>query len=108
MAHYEELLKRLYTEPKEEEIISTFLSLQQIQEPTANTDQEEDVEFDEFIDEPQNKRKKSAKTNVRSHNIRDMFSKVNKKKGKNIDDVGNNSVAVVNNDVADTDIVILD
>lgn len=72
LVRYESLLKELYIEPKDEEIIGTFLSI----EPEQIINQED---FFPPGEEPQARPKKKneqkKKADVKSRDIRDMFKK---------------------------------
>ena len=66
---YESLLKELYVEPKDEEIISTFLSIRNEHE---NANQEIEIEIEVVQTEPL-KKTGQKKTEVKLKDIRDMF-----------------------------------
>ena len=66
---YESLLRELYIEPKDEEIIGTFLSIRNEHE---NVNQEIEIEIEAVQTEPL-KKTGQKKTEVKSKDIRDMF-----------------------------------
>lgn len=88
MARYEELLNELYTEPKEEEIIGTFLSLQPAEDEPVSEDVDEDLDEDVELETVQpNKRTKTnnkghSKQKVKCKDIRNMFHNANRKKAQ--------------------------
>ena len=67
---YESLLKELYTEPKDEEIIGTFLSIRNEHE---NINQEIEIEIEAVQTEQLKKTGQKKKVEVKSEDIRDMF-----------------------------------
>ena len=67
---YESLLKELYIEPKDEEIIGTFLSIRNEHE---NVNQEIETETEAVQTESLKKTGQKKKTGVKSKDIRDMF-----------------------------------
>ena len=67
---YESLLKELCIEPKDEEIIGTFLSIRNEHE---NVNQEIETEIEAAQTEPLKKTGQKKKTEVKSKDIRDMF-----------------------------------
>ena len=69
LVRYESLLKELYIEPKDEEIIGTFLSIRNEHE---NVNQEIEIEIEAVQTEPL-KKTGQKKTEVKSKDIRDMF-----------------------------------
>ena len=69
LVQYESLLKELYIEPKDEEIIGTFLSIRNEHE---NVNQEIEIETEAVQTEPLKKTGQN-KTEVKSKDIRDMF-----------------------------------
>ena len=70
LVQYELLLKELYIEPKDEEIIGTFLSMRNEHE---NVNQEIEIEIEAVQIEPLKKTGQKKKTEVKSKDIRDMF-----------------------------------
>ena len=70
LVQYEPLLKELYIEPKDEEIIGTFLSIRNEHE---NVNQEIETEIKAVQTEPLKKTGQKKKTEVESKKIRDMF-----------------------------------
>ena len=66
----ESLLKELHIEPKDDEIIGTFLSIRNKHE---NVNQETEIEIQAVQTEPLKKTGQKKKMNVKSKNIRDMF-----------------------------------
>ena len=69
LVRYESLLKELYIEPKDEEIIGTFLLIRNEHE---NLNQEIEIEIEAVQTEPL-KKTGQKKTEVKSKDIRDMF-----------------------------------
>ena len=70
LVRYESLLKELYIEPKDEEIIGTFLSIKSEHE---NVNQEIEIEIDAVQTEPLKKTGQKKKTEIKSKDIRDIF-----------------------------------
>ena len=71
LVQYELLLKELDIEPKDEEIIGTFLSMRNEHE---NVNQEIEIEIEAVQIEPLKKTAQKEKTEVKSKDIRDMFN----------------------------------
>ena len=67
---YESLLRELYIEPKDEEIIGTFLSIRNEHE---NVNQEIEIEIEAVQTEQLKKTGQMKKVEVKSEDIRDMF-----------------------------------
>ena len=67
---YESLLKELCIEPKDEEIIGTFLSIRNEYE---KVNQENEIEIEAVQTEPLTKTGHKKKMEVKSKDIRDMF-----------------------------------
>ena len=70
LARYQSLLKELYIEPKDEEIIGTFLSIRNEYE---KVNQENEIEIEAVQTEPLKKTGHKKKMEVKSKDIRDMF-----------------------------------
>ena len=70
VVRYESLLKELHIEPKDEEIIGTFLSIRNEHE---NVNQEIEIEIEGVQTEPLKKTGQKKKTEVKSKDIHDMF-----------------------------------
>ena len=75
LVRYESLLKELYIEPKDEEIIGTFLSIRNEHE---NVNQEIEIEIEAAQTEPLKKTGQKKNTGVKSKDIRDMFQNPHK------------------------------
>ena len=79
LVRYESLLKELYIEPKDEEIIGTFLSIRNEHE---NVNQEIEIEI-EAVQTETLKKTDQKKTEVKSKDICDMFQNPHQKPRQN-------------------------
>ena len=79
LVQYESLLKELYIEPKDEEIIGTFLSIRNEHE---NVNQEIEIEIEAVQTEPL-KKTGQKKADVKSKDICDMFQNPHQKPRQN-------------------------
>ena len=80
LVRYKSLLKELYIEPKDEEIIGTFLSIRSEHE---NVNEEIKIEIEAVQTEPLKKTSQKKKAEVKSKDIRDMFQNPHQNPRKN-------------------------